>query len=190
MKDERVITQFGRVPVQRVLWSAIFAGTFFAFGIMLILGLFGLAAGAVASSTQGAAQGVNLWAGIWSIVTAFVAFLGGGWLAAKASDSPTRRDGRLHGIVTWALGTSGLLYFAVNGTERMAGILASMTGNLGAAALTPGSVETVTVGIALGAAVWAVVVTISGLIGALIGGHAGSHPDRELAAAQPIRRVA
>ena len=49
MREERTITQFARVPSQRLSWSAIFGGTFFALGIMLILSLFGVAVGAAAS---------------------------------------------------------------------------------------------------------------------------------------------
>jgi len=68
MKDERTITQFARVPSQQLWWSAIFGGTFFALGIMLILSLFGVAVGAAASGAQGVGQGVKIWSGIWSLV--------------------------------------------------------------------------------------------------------------------------
>src|SRR5689334_8342338 len=63
MKEERTITQFARVPTQRLSWSAIFGGTFFALGIMIILSLFGVAVGAAVSGVHGVTQGVKIWAG-------------------------------------------------------------------------------------------------------------------------------
>src|SRR5215467_7534905 len=108
MKEERTITQFARAPGQRLWWSAIFGGTFFALGIMLILGLFGVAVGAAASGVQGVSQGIKIWAGIWSLVTLFIGFLGGGWMAARASGSVSKTDGRLHGVVVWAFGSVAL----------------------------------------------------------------------------------
>jgi hypothetical protein len=172
MKDERTISQaaFGRVPVRRLSWPAIFGGTVFALGIMLILSLFGLAIGAAAAGPQGATQGVQAWAGIWTLVTVFVGFLAGAWLAAKVSGSNTV-DGRLHGLVTWGLGTTAIFYFAVNSTTRMALAMANMTGNVGQTSVAPGTVENVTAA----AATWALITTVFGLIGAIVGGHAGAY---------------
>jgi hypothetical protein len=181
MREERTIAQtaFGRVPLRRLSWSAIFGGAFFALGVMLVLSLFGVAIGAAA----GATQGVRVWAGIWSLVTVFLGFLAGGWLAAKAS-SVTRVEGRLHGLVTWGLGITAIFYFAVNSTTRIAGMFAGMTGNIGQN-VTPGLVQNVTAT----AAGWAVIVTLVGLIGALIGGHAGAYIS-EAAAPAEVRRAA
>jgi formate/nitrite transporter FocA (FNT family) len=47
MKEGRTITEFGRVPTQRIWWSAIFAGTFVGLGIVILFSLFGLVIGAV-----------------------------------------------------------------------------------------------------------------------------------------------
>jgi hypothetical protein len=182
MREERTIAQaaFGRVPLRRLSWPAIFGGAFFALGVMLVLSLFGVAIGAAAA---GATQGVRVWAGIWSLVTIFLSFLAGGWLAAKAS-SVTRVEGRLHGLVTWGLGITAIFYFAVNSTTRIAGAFAGMTGNIGQN-VTPGLVQNVTAT----AAGWAVIVTLVGLIGAIVGGHAGAYVS-EAAAAAEVRRAA
>src|SRR5262245_26556633 len=144
MKDERNITQpaFGRVPFRGLSWPAIFGGTFFALGVMLILSLFGLAIGAAAAGPQGATGGVRAWTGIWSLVTAFVSFLAGGWLAAKVASS-TRNEGRLHGLVVWGLGTTALAYFVINSTAQIAAAaLGGMTGNVAPANVAPGAVAT------------------------------------------------
>ena len=185
MREERTVTQtaFGRVPLRRLSWPAIFGGAFFALGIMLVLSLFGVAIGAAAAGPQGATPGVRTWAGIWSLVTVFLGFLAGGWLAARAS-SVTRAEGRLHGIVTWGLGLTAIFYFAVNSTTRIAGVMADMTGNIGRTGVTPGVLENITAT----AAAWGVIVAVCGLIGALIGGHAGAYISEP--ATGEVRRAA
>src|SRR5690348_290303 len=105
MKEERTIAHFGRVPAGRLWWSSIFGGIFFAYGVMLILSLFGVAVAAAASGTEGVTAGAKAWSGIWSLVTLFVGFLAGGWLAARTSGSVTKNEGRLHGLVVWGLGS-------------------------------------------------------------------------------------
>lgn len=183
MKEERTITTFGRVPVQRLWWSAIFGGTFFAFGIMAILALFGVAIGAAAAGSQGASVGVKLWGGIWSLVTMFVSFLGGGYLAARTSGSQAKSDGRLHGLVVWGLGTVSLLYFALN-TTRMAALLGLAAATQTTASVPAGSLESLTAT----TAGWMLIATICGLIGGLVGGHAGGY--REAVSTAEIRRAA
>jgi hypothetical protein len=170
MKEERTITQFARVPTQRLWWSAIFGGTFFALGIMLILSLFAVAVGAAASGGQGVSQGVKIWAGIWSLVTLFVGFLAGGWLSARASGGVSRFDGRMHGLVVWALGSVALFYFAVTSTTQLGAVLANLSGTAQSIALSPGFVTNLTAT----TAGWLVIATICGLVGAIVGGHAGT----------------
>src|SRR5262249_2175702 len=121
MREERTITPTtsGRVRLRPLLWPAIFGGTFFALGIMLIFSFVGLAIGAAAAVPSGAGHGVRVWAGLWSLVTVFVGFLAGGWLAARTS-SLTKLDGRLHGLVTWGLGTTAIFYFAATSTTQLA----------------------------------------------------------------------
>jgi hypothetical protein len=185
MKEERTITSFARVPAQRLSWSAIFGGTFFALGVMLILSLFGVAVGAAASGTQGVSQGVKIWSGLWSLVTLFVGFLAGGWLAARASGGISRFDGRMHGLVVWGLGCVALLYFAVTSTTQLGAILANLSGTAQSIALSPGFVTNMT---ATGAA-WMVIATICGLIGAVVGGHAGAYTG-EVVSTTGARRAA
>src|SRR5215468_6046338 len=122
MKEDRTIAQFGRAPTYRLWWSAIFGGIFFGYGVMLILSFFGVAIGAAASGAQGVTAGAKAWAGIWSLVTLFVGFLAGGWLAARAAGTISKNEGRLHGLVVWGLGSAALFYFLVNSSARIAGL--------------------------------------------------------------------
>lgn len=183
MKEERTITTFGRVPVQRLWWSAIFGGTFFALGIMAILALFGVAIGAAAAGSRGAGEEVQIWGGVWSLVTMFVGFLGGGYLAARTSGSQAKSDGRLHGLVVWGLGTVSLFYFVLN-TTRMAALVGLTATTQTAANVPAGSLANLTAT----TAAWMLVATICGLIGGLIGGHAGGY--REAVSTTEIRRAA
>jgi hypothetical protein len=175
MKDERQIAQFGRTAVHRLSWPAIFGGTFFAFGIMLVLSLFGVAVGTAAGS------GVGIWYGIWSLVTLFFGFYGGGWLAAKASRSQTKPEGRMHGAVVWGVGSAAVLYFLVTNTTRLAGFLGQVIGTVFTATTGP------VAGITAAAATWMLIAAIGGLIGGLIGGHVGSYPA---ITAEQVRRAA
>jgi hypothetical protein len=186
MKEERTITPFARVTTQRLWWSAVFGGTFFALGIMLILSLFGVAVGAAASGVQGVSQGVKIWAGIWSLVTVFSGFLAGGWLAARAAGSLSKFDGRIHGLVVWALGSVALFYFAVNSTTQLGAILANLTGTVQSIALSPRFVTNMTAT----AAGWMVISTVCGLIGGIIGGHVGAYDTREVVSTTGARRAA
>jgi hypothetical protein len=176
MKEERTITQFARVPGPRLWWSAIFGGTFFALGIMLILGLFGVAVGAAASGAQGVSEGVKIWTGLWSLVTLFFGFLAGGWMAARASGGVSKFDGRMHGLVVWALGSVALFYFAVISTTQLGAILANLSGTAQSIALSPGFVRSTTAT----SAAWLVIATICGLIGGIVGGHAGAYGTGEV----------
>ena len=176
MKDERQIAQLGRTAVHRLSWPAIFGGTFVAFGIMLVLCLFGVAVGTAAG------PGAGIWYGIWSLVTLFCGFYGGGWLAAKASISRTRPDGRMHGIVVWGVGSTALLYFLVNSTTPLAALLGQVTGTVVTATTGP------VAGITAAAAVCMLIAATCGLIGGLIGGHVGAYPA--ITSAEQVRRAA
>ena len=177
MKEERFMEGYGRTPVVRLSWPAIFGGTLFGFAIMLILGLCGLAIGPTMVLPAEVAGGVRIWAGIWSLVTVFVGFLGGGWLAAKTS-SGAKQDGWLHGMLVWGLGSIAIFYFAMNSTPRMASFLAAMTGNM-----LGGTVESLT----FAAATWSFLSAICGLIGGIVGGQASVYQE---ATVREFRRVA
>ena len=169
MREERNIAELARTAVPRVWWSAIFAGVFFSFGIMLILSFFGLAIGAAMAVPQGPTERMTIWAGVWSLVTAFMGFFCGGWIAARLSGGQAKPDGRLHGLVTWAVGSTMVFYLAVTSSTRLAGVLSVLTPNFGRAAVNPALIENMTVT----AATWTLLAAICGLIGGLLGGHSG-----------------
>jgi hypothetical protein len=106
-------------------------------------------------------------------------------MAARASGGVSRFDGRMHGLVVWALGSVALFYFAVTSTTQLGAILANLTGTAQSIALSPGFVTNMTAT----AAGWLVIGTICGLIGAIVGGHAGAYTG-EVVSTTGARRAA
>ncbi|WP_376870481.1 hypothetical protein [Albirhodobacter sp. R86504] len=114
-------------------WPAIFAGTFLATALTVVLLSFGAAFGLSMSSPM-EGEGVSLrWitiaGGIWLIWTAVTSFSAGGYLTGRlrrrlgdsSADEIEARDGA-HGVVVWAVGAVLGAFMAVSG----------VTGTLGA----------------------------------------------------------
>jgi hypothetical protein len=57
-----------------------------------------------AGNTPGAAV-LGIGAGVWWIISSFVALLVGGYVAGWLAGAETRRDGALHGLVAWGIAT-------------------------------------------------------------------------------------
>jgi hypothetical protein len=72
--------------------------------LMLLGGGFGLMPSGpiTAESLHHMGAGVGLWSGISWVIAAYV----GGYLASVISRSMSRRDGALHGVVTWAVAST------------------------------------------------------------------------------------
>lgn len=93
--------------IKRTSWGAIFAGTFVALGVMLLLATFGIAVGATtiepATGDTPGLRAFGIGAGIWWLLTGILALLAGGFVAGRLSGLRRRWEGPVHGIVTWAL---------------------------------------------------------------------------------------
>ena len=88
---------------------------------------------------QGLAVGAVIWFALSCIISLFV----GGWIAARLADSPSKRDGALHGFVTWAVASLVLVYLLstavgglLGGAATVLGQTASLAGR-GAQAAAP-----------------------------------------------------
>ena len=81
-------------------------------------------------------RGVNVGVGAWLLGTLVVSGFAGGWIAAAAARAVRRRDGVLHGLVTWATVTVvGLILHGGAG-----GLLAGL-GNIGRIAARAGDLS-------------------------------------------------
>lgn len=92
--------------LKRISWGAIIAGTVVALVVYLMLGLLGIGIGATTielTAAQAVPEGLGIGAGVWWVLTVLIALFIGGWLAGYLAGIPEKRDGAIHGIVTWGL---------------------------------------------------------------------------------------
>ena len=104
----------GMGSVSYINWPAVFAGTFVAAGVSLVLLTFGTALGlslsTSAPSWRNASIALSLLSGLWFLVVTVGAMLLGGYVtgrlrarfSAASSDEVEFRDG-IHGLVMWGL---------------------------------------------------------------------------------------
>ena len=121
--------------VQRISWSAIFAGVVVAVAVQLLLSMLGVGIGLglvepMAGDTPGAGS-FGIGAGLWWLVSNLMALVAGGYVAAWLAGNTLRFDGMLHGVVTW--GITLLLTFYLLGSA-IGGIIGGAFGMIGGAA--------------------------------------------------------
>lgn len=102
-------------PVDRVRWGAILAGLFTTISTFILLSILGLAIGASAYNPGDNLASFGTSAGIWSAVSALIAFFVGGWIAARASAVHGRGNGALNGAMVWIVMIPLALYLVSSG---------------------------------------------------------------------------
>lgn len=102
-------------PVDRVRWSAVFAGLFTTISTFILLSILGLAIGASAFTPGDDLTGFGASAGIWSAVSALIAFFVGGMIAARAAAVTGRGNGALNGAMVWLVLIPLALYMVSSG---------------------------------------------------------------------------
>lgn len=114
--------------LRRISWGAVFAGAVVAVAVQLMLSVLGIGVGASTINAQNSASpvaGLGLGAGIWFLISALISVYIGGWVAGKLAGVPTRSDGALHGLITWALATLALFYLLTTSVGAVLGSTAS-----------------------------------------------------------------
>lgn len=97
--------------VWRVSWSAVIVGALAAVVAVVIFGLIGTAIGAHKTGVEGR---ITTWSGVgfgslvWAVVSAFFAFVIGGWIAAKIAGIRRAEDAALHGALAWLVGIAAM----------------------------------------------------------------------------------
>jgi hypothetical protein len=94
---------------RRICWPAIFGAVILVIAVQVLLSLLGVGIGlgtvdTNAGDTPGAAV-LGIGAGVWWIISSFIALLVGGYVAGWLAGIETRRDGALHGLIAWGLAT-------------------------------------------------------------------------------------
>lgn len=156
----------------RVGVRSVGAGVLVAITSQIVLMLLGTAIGLssleeTAEGPERARTGLLLWMLLSVVVTMFL----GGWVATITSRSPERRDGLLHGLVTWAAAS-------LIGLFLVGGVLREMVGGalsfVSFSELARPRTEDLAVGF------WGLFATlVVSLIAALLGGLAGSRSEAQ-----------
>jgi hypothetical protein len=142
--------------LERISWSAVFAGSFLSLIVMFLLNLLGIALGLSQINPEnrydsGDASGVATGTMIWIAISNLVALFIGGWIAAYFAGIPEGTDGALHGLMVWAVTSLVTILLVMTGLGKIMNGLAmlvssgmNLTGSLagGAAHVTSGAVNT------------------------------------------------
>jgi len=116
---------------RRVSWGAIFAGATAVIAVELLLNLFGAGVGAATINPQEGqvpGQGLAVGAVIWFTLSCIISLFIGGWVVGRLAERPSKRDGALHGFVTWAVASLVLVYMLSTAVGGLLGGAASVLG--------------------------------------------------------------
>jgi hypothetical protein len=133
---------------RRISWAAIFGAVILIISIQVLFSLLGAGIGlgtvnTNAGTTPGAAI-LSVGAGVWWIISSFVALMVGGYVAGWLAGIESRRDGVLHGLVAWGIATLLTFWLLTSAIGGIAGggfsmlrDVSSATGKGMSDALTP-----------------------------------------------------
>jgi hypothetical protein len=170
----------------RVQWGPILAGAVSGLITLLVLTVLGLAIGASAFEPGTDISDWDTWAGIWGGLSALIAFLVGGWVAARTAAVGGSFAGLMNGLMA---GATILLALIVLTTTGLTNLLGFLGGNLAQTAdyavnIAQGETATTDAEAAFDNvrdAAWGTLVTLVGaLAAAALGGLLGRYERREL----------
>jgi hypothetical protein len=102
-------------PVDRISWGPMLAGLFASLTTLVVLGVLGLAVGLTSYDAGDPLCNFGVGAGIWSAISTILAFLIGGWLAARTAATRGRNNGVLNGAMVWVITIPLMLYLLSSG---------------------------------------------------------------------------
>lgn len=102
-------------PMDRVRWGAILAGLMTALSTLVLLSVLGLAVGLTTFETGDQLRNFGIGAGIWGAISTIVAFLLGGWIAARSAAVRGRGNALLNGAMVWAVAIPLIMYLLGSG---------------------------------------------------------------------------
>lgn len=185
----KVLEAYAEREVQRVRWSAVFAGLFLSVGTQILLGLLGVAIGITTAdpNAPNPFAGFGPSAGIWTAFVALLSLFVGGYSAAKLGGAIRRSDGILSGTLTWATSLVLALWMAFAGLSAAANIAQQMPTAPVASAHTQQAVRARTPD-AIRGAWFAFGGAALSLVAAMLGGAAGSVGYGKLRGGSAARR--
>ncbi len=124
---------------RRISWGAVVAGVVVVLVVQMLLMLLGIAIGAatIDPATADTPRAATLGTGgaVWWLGSTAIAVFAGAWVAARLAAVPSRLDGGLHGVVTWAAATLIGIYLL---STAIGGLVGGAFGALGSAAQAVG----------------------------------------------------
>lgn len=130
--------------IQRISWSAVFAGVLVAIVTQMLLTLLGLGIGLGTIdpvTEKNPTAGLGVGSAVWYIISSLLSLFVGGWVAGRLASAPRPFDGIIHGVLTWCLVTLLTIYFlttaigsVIGGAGRLLGGIVSTAGSAAASA--------------------------------------------------------
>lgn len=115
--------------LERISWSAVLAGVALAITIEIGLNLLGVAIGALAFDADdgvGEIKTIGIGTIVWMAVSMLIAYLAGGWLAARFAGQPDETDAMLHGLLVWSVAMLLSLVLLMTAVGRFMGSVGSI----------------------------------------------------------------
>lgn len=125
------LTSEEREPAARIRWGGIFAGTFAALGVLVLLYAFGIAVGLSGIDPQnpGNLSASGWFSIIWTFISPIVALFVGGYVASSTTAAKNARLGATYGLVVWGITTVAIMWLMGN---ALGGVLAAGGNAIGA----------------------------------------------------------
>ena len=119
------------LPVRnRVQWGPVIAGVLAAIVVFLLLTILGIAFGASVLDPANTAGDIGTWAAVWGALTAIVAFVLGGWIAARAAVIEGTFAGLLNGLSVGIAGLLLIIWLTASGLGNLFGTIGSTVGGV------------------------------------------------------------
>ncbi len=126
----------GPISGDRVRWGSILAGLFAALTTLIVLSVLGLGIGLSSYNAGDPLGNFGIGAGIWGIITALLAFLIGGWVAASTAGARGRGNGILNGSMVWVVAIPLIVYMLGSGLGSLVNTAGSVAAT-GVSAIAP-----------------------------------------------------
>lgn len=126
----------GTSAISRVRWGAVLAGLAVTLALQFVLYLVGLALGLGAYDVGDRAKPFGIGAAVWLLLVPLVALFIGGMTTGRLAGVIERKDGFLHGVLTWSLATLVGVWLLSNGIGAVAGNTFRLAGNVVGATAT------------------------------------------------------
>jgi hypothetical protein len=172
-RDPDTYSGFARSPMiqtpDMIRWGAVWSGVIGAFGLMIALGVLGLAVGLVAGPEMEAGQ-LGTASAIWGVVVGLLGFFVGGLLAGRTSSYRGPFAGFIMGSMVWGLGVVLVLLLSMFGAGGVLGAFMGTFGDL-TFEVTPATVDAAQ-SAAIGTFVGLLVTYIAAVAGGILGARA------------------